>query len=285
MKGVTAVTGPSGSGKTTLLRCLAGLERVDRAEVLFGDQIWDGAVTVPPEQRQIGFVFQNPSLFPHLDVEANIRFGAKRRGRAQIDDVIVALGLSGLLKRSVRSLSGGEARRVSLARAMASDPQILFLDEPMVGLDEQKKSELLPYMARALHDIALPAIYVSHSPDEITTLADRVLGISNGRTTGWQSAPIRLMATVTKVEEDKMHLLVDGATPEDARAMIDCPAIAGIGEKVSLGISQAGFLLTDQRPGQSKRHCNASLPLCRFGERWLFGLWSGDRPARECEPK
>ena len=251
LTGITAIVGASGGGKTTLLRTLAGLETGARARTAFRGQDWDApGVRVPPEDRRVGFVFQSPSLFPHLNVAQNINYGARRREVKSFDAILDALDLRPLLSRDVEYLSGGEARRVALARALASNPRVLFLDEPLSGLDRARKSELLPYIGRAVAEAQVPALYVTHSMDEVTALADRVLGIANGRLTGWRTPPARLSATVTAVTDGLMRVLVDGA--ETGRgADLSLPLIGSVGERIGLGIPSESLLLSATCPAQS----------------------------------
>ncbi len=259
LAGVTALVGPSGGGKTSLMRALAGLEKAASARVRFRGRDWDGqGPRVAPEERRIGFVFQSPSLFPHLDVGGNLRYGARRREVENYDAIIEALDLGALMHRRVQGLSGGEARRVALGRAMASNPEIMFLDEPLSGLDMARKLELLPYIGRAVAEARVPALYVTHSMGEVTSLADRVLGISGGRLTGWQSAPPRLMATVTSVDTRLMRVLIDGAGSEDG-AEFTLPLIAKLGERVGLGLPVDSLLVSSDPPGRSD--ALASLPV------------------------
>ena len=251
LTGVTAITGPSGGGKTTLLRSLAGLERSGQADVQFRGKSWDaGSHHTAVEDRRIGFVFQSPALFPHLDVAGNLRYGARRREISSYDAIIDALDLGALMSRRIDGLSGGEARRVALARAMASSPQVLFLDEPLSGLDSAQKTEVLPYIGRAVVEAKVPALYVSHSIAEVTALADRVLGISGGRLTGWQSAPARLSGTVTAVDQGTMRVLLQGAEPGQG-GDFTLPLIAGLGEKVGLGLPPDSLLVSADPPGRS----------------------------------
>lgn len=251
LTGVTALVGPSGGGKTSLLRALAGLEKTAKAQVRFRGKDWDGQGTrVVPEERRIGFVFQSPSLFPHLDVAGNLRYGARRREVENYDAIIEALDLGALMQRRVQGLSGGEARRVALGRAMASNPEVMFLDEPLSGLDMARKLELLPYIGRAVAEARVPAIYVTHSEAEVTSLADRVLGISGGRLTGWQVAPARLIARVTSVSSGVMRVLIDGADA-NAGAELTLPVIAKLGEQVGLGLPVDSLLVSTEPPGRS----------------------------------
>lgn len=182
--GVHAVFGPSGSGKTTLLRAIAGLSNPDSGTIRFSEQVWfDSSGAVPPHRRPVGLVFQDARLFPHLNAEANLRFGERRRhsNRFSFDDVVAALDLAPLLPRDVETLSGGETRRLALGRALLADPELLLLDEPLAGLDVKRKAEILPYLERAAGQFQLPTIYVSHDIDEVTRLANRLLVLRAGK--------------------------------------------------------------------------------------------------------
>ena len=183
-RGVTALFGHSGSGKTTLLRCIAGLERPSHGRLSFKGQIWQDENTwMPTYQRPIGYVFQEASLFAHLTVLGNLRFGLERSTTAQrvgLEQAIELLGISHLLARKPDTLSGGERQRVGIARALAVGPEILLMDEPLAALDLKRKQEILPYLER-LHDkLAIPVIYVSHSPDEVARLADYIVAMEEG---------------------------------------------------------------------------------------------------------
>lgn len=251
LTGVTAIAGPSGGGKTTLLRALAGLERCEAADIRFGNTVWNGpGVHVPPEARRIGFVFQRAALFPHLSVADNVSYGARRRDVRSFDAIVDALDLGRLMPRAVSGLSGGEARRVALGRALASDPAILFLDEPLAGLDRARQDELLPYIGRAVAEAKVPAIIVTHSQHEITTLADRVLGLEEGGLTGWKPAPVRLMARVASVSETSMRLRIEGA-PDDKSLSLTVPRVAVVGERIGLGLNPENLLISAGDPGRS----------------------------------
>ena len=251
MSGITAVIGASGGGKTTLLRSLAGLEHANKARVAFRGQDWDGpGLRMTPEDRQIGFVFQSPSLFPHLTVGQNLAFGAKRREVESYDAIVEALNLAPLLGRGVTNLSGGEARRVALGRALSANPQVLFLDEPLSGLDRARKAELIPYIGRAVNEAQVPAVYVTHSMDEVTALADRVIGMAGGRLTGWRTPPARLIATVTSATDGLMRVLIDGAE-QGQGGDLTLPLIARVGEKIGLGIPQESLMISSASPGRS----------------------------------
>lgn len=184
-RGVTALFGHSGSGKTTLLRCLAGLERASHGRLEFKGKIWQDENTwLPTHQRPIGYVFQEASLFAHLNVLGNLNFGLKRSTTAQrigLEQAIELLGIGHLLDRKPDTLSGGERQRVGIARALAVGPEILLMDEPLAALDLKRKQEILPYLERLHDELAIPVIYVSHSPDEVARLADHIVAMDDGR--------------------------------------------------------------------------------------------------------
>jgi molybdate transport system ATP-binding protein len=252
LQGVTAITGPSGSGKTSLLRALAGLDMDVSGErrVSFCNADWDGpGGHLPAHERRIGFVFQDPNLFPHLSVAGNIGYGAKRRQVTSFDAIVDALDLGPLLDRGVEGLSGGEARRVGLARALASNPAVLFLDEPMTGLDSQRKSEFLPYIARAVSQARVPALYVSHASDEIVTLADRVLELGAGHITGWRTAPMRLNAHVVAETSPGVEVRLDGADADGPGASIPLRLRALPGEAIGIGLPVESVHFSLHHPG------------------------------------
>jgi iron(III) transport system ATP-binding protein len=177
---IVALVGPSGSGKTTLLRMIAGFERPDAGTVTIGGRVVADARTwVEPEQRRIGMVFQQGALFPHLDVAANVGFGAARRERAG-----ECLELVGLAKRSgayPHELSGGERQRVALARALAADPEVILLDEPFAALDAGLREALREEVAGILRAAGASALLVTHDQAEALSLADAVAVLREGR--------------------------------------------------------------------------------------------------------
>ena len=184
-QGVTALFGPSGCGKTTILRCIAGLEKNVQGRVCLHDVVWqDEHVWVPPHQREIGYVFQEASLFPHLSVMENLEYGLKRSKHQQgidIHGLIDLLGIAALLKRKPHALSGGERQRVGIARALAVKPRLLLMDEPLAALDSKRKEEILPYLDKLHRELAIPVLYVTHSPDEVARLAHHIVVLDQGR--------------------------------------------------------------------------------------------------------
>ena len=185
-RGVTSLFGPSGCGKTTLLRAIAGLDRHPGGILRFDDDSWqDGAHFVPPHRRPVGYVFQEASLFDHLDVRGNIDFGARRipadERRVLPEHAIELLGLGPLLKRKPEALSGGERQRVAIARALAVSPRLLLMDEPLAAVDQTRKQEILPYIESLHRELDIPVIHVSHLPDEVARFADRLVLMRDGR--------------------------------------------------------------------------------------------------------
>ncbi|WP_136248057.1 molybdenum ABC transporter ATP-binding protein [Halomonas borealis] len=183
-RGVTALFGPSGSGKTSLLRLIAGLDTPRRGSIRLGGEVLvDTArgIRVPPHRRHLGVVFQEARLFPHYRVRGNLGYGMRGAGRARFDAVVELLGIGDLLERFPATLSGGEARRVAIGRALLSEPRLLLMDEPLTGLDGARKQELLDYIARLAADIDIPIVYVSHDPDELTAIADHLVLLEHGR--------------------------------------------------------------------------------------------------------
>lgn len=184
-RGVTALFGHSGSGKTTLLRCIAGLERPRQGRLVVNDEVWqDTHHWLPTHQRPLGYVFQEASLFAHLSVLGNLRYGLRRAHGAQrvrLDQAIALLGIDHLLARKPDRLSGGERQRVAIARALGSNPRLLLMDEPLAALDLARKQDILPYLERLHAELDMPVLYVSHSPDEVARLADHLVVLQDGR--------------------------------------------------------------------------------------------------------
>src|SRR5688572_6247514 len=190
--GLTALAGPSGSGKTTLLNIVAGIVRPDRGVVqLNGDVLSDSAagICVPSHRRRIGYVFQEPRLFPHLSVRQNLLYGRwfrkhvpiRMQRRMEFDEIVELLSLDALLARRPARLSGGEKQRVALGRVLLSRPELLLLDEPLTSVDQIHRAEILPYLDRIRSDHGLSAIYVTHTWAEVAGRADYVIALRDGR--------------------------------------------------------------------------------------------------------
>ncbi len=180
--GVTALVGPSGAGKSTVLNAIAGLWQPKRGTVRLGERLLlntNAGIDIPPEERRIGAVFQRPLLFPHMSVERNLRYGIARG--ADFAAVIELLDLGQLLSRMPRNLSGGEAQRVSIGRALLSKPKLFLLDEPMTGLDDARRAALMPYLLSLCETLTVPIVYVTHKTDELAQIAQQVVPMEAGR--------------------------------------------------------------------------------------------------------
>jgi iron(III) transport system ATP-binding protein len=180
---ILALLGPSGCGKTTTMRLIAGFERADAGSITIGERQVVGPDTfVPPEQRQVGMVFQNYALFPHLSVADNVGYGLKRGAdRPQrVREVLALVGLTGMEGRMPHELSGGQQQRVALARALAPRPQVLLLDEPFSGLDAGLRDQVRGEVARILRKSGATVIVVTHNQDEALFLGDRVAVMNEG---------------------------------------------------------------------------------------------------------
>jgi molybdate transport system ATP-binding protein len=188
LPGVTALFGPSGAGKTTVLNVIAGVRRPKIGRIVIaGHTVVDteAGIYVPAHKRRTGMVFQDAQLFPHLTVEQNIKFGRwftpSDDGALPIALVVDVLGIAKLLKRRPAMLSGGEKQRVALARALLSSPRILLMDEPLSGLDDARRLEIMSLIERVRDEFAVPIIYVTHTREEVKRLASRVVQMDAGK--------------------------------------------------------------------------------------------------------
>ena len=246
MHGITALFGPSGCGKTTILRSVAGLNRIP-GEIRVGGETWQNErLFLPTHKRPIGYVFQEPSLFPHLSVRQNLTYGARRtkaKHAIRFNDVVELLGLAHLIDRWPTHLSGGERQRVSIGRALLSQPRLLLMDEPLSALDRMAKDEILPYF-EALHaSLKIPMLLVTHDISEVERLADHLVLLkagrvqASGRLSDVLTAPDSPLAArsdfaavlpglvdridpdgiaVVKVGETETYLLADSLSPGDS---------------------------------------------------------------------
>lgn len=217
LQGITALIGDSASGKTTLLRSIAGLESGLSGRITLGQKVWqdDQGTFVPTHQRGIGYVFQAPTLFRHMDVADNIAYGRRwlssdRRRETSLDLLIDTLELAPLLKRQVTGLSGGEQRRVALARSLATGPRLMLLDEPLSGLDPSRKDRLMLFLRRALLAAGCPAIFVSHDRSEALALADRELRMTAGKLIEAPTLPPILRVEVDAVRDNEVAFRIEG---------------------------------------------------------------------------
>jgi molybdate transport system ATP-binding protein len=183
--GVTVLTGPSGAGKTSILHMVAGLLRPDRGHIhIFSETMFDSTtgIDVPSARRRAGYVFQDRRIFPHMRVRANLVYGHRPDADAKmtLDDVVRFLGIGALLDRWPSTLSGGEAQRVAIGRALLSNPRFLLMDEPLSSLDRARRAEIMTVIERIRDELALPMLYVSHDGAEIDRLSDRVIVMETG---------------------------------------------------------------------------------------------------------
>ncbi len=217
-RGITALYGPSGSGKSTLLRLLAGLERgtdKDRIRITSENTVWQDETTfVPPEKRGIGFVFQQQQLFPHLTVQGNLNFALNRQhtqNDLDVPQVYEWLHLMPLMGKEINQLSGGEAQRVAIARVLLNGAKCILLDEPLGSIDTASRSRILPYLDRLHRNLQIPMVYVTHSYEEITYLADYLFVLDEGKIKS-KGSLLELSST----------LELNSAEGESAAAVIQC---------------------------------------------------------------
>ena len=186
--GITAVFGPSGAGKTSVINMVAGLLAPDEGRISLDNvAIFDSekGINVAPNKRRLGYIFQDGRLFPHLSVKSNLTYGMnlvpRKDRRLSFDRVIDLLDLEGLLNRRPAKLSGGEKQRVAIGRALLTSPSLLLMDEPLSSLDGQLKTEILPFVSKMQKESMIPALYVSHSIDEILLIAESVIVVRGGQ--------------------------------------------------------------------------------------------------------
>jgi len=220
---ILGLFGASGAGKTTVVDAIAGIATPDRGWIVVnGTRLFDSGrrIDVPPDQRRVGYVFQDALLFPHLDVRSNLLYGLRRSPVAdrfiEPERIVRLLGLGALMHRRPRTLSGGERQRVAIGRALLAQPRILLMDEPLAALDVPRKREILAYIERLRDELRIPIVYVTHSVEEITRLADTVVVLADGRCAGAGAIPA--MA-------DMLHASSDD-DPYDASSHIDTRIIA-----------------------------------------------------------
>jgi molybdate transport system ATP-binding protein len=175
---LTALTGPSGAGKTTIIRALAGLEKPDSGRISFGETSWFNSADktwVPARARKVGYVFQEHTLFPHLNIEKNVGFSC--RDRSRVHELLEILGIRHLAEMMAHQVSGGERQRAALAQALASDPQVLLLDEPFSALDTITRIRLREELKRLKNQLNIPVILVTHDLEEADCLADNIINL------------------------------------------------------------------------------------------------------------
>ena len=234
-QGIAVIYGASGSGKTTLLRCVAGLEKQAQGRIEIAGEVWqDDALGIYKAvyQRPLGYVFQEASLFDHLDVQANLQFGLKRSHNPQpqvLEQAVSLLGIGALLKRKPHQLSGGERQRVAIARALATQPTLLLLDEPLASLDQARRQDILPWLEKMRDELHVPMLYVSHAADEVARLADTLVVMQNGRIQA--VGPVAQVLTSVRVPlsvgDDAGALISGQVTQRDERWQLACIGFDG----------------------------------------------------------
>ncbi len=267
-RGITVLYGASGSGKTSLLRCVAGLERAHHARIVVAGEVWqDDAqrLFLPTHRRALGYVFQEASLFDHLDVQGNLRYGMQRArapgAELTLHTAVQLLGIGDLLRRRTDQLSGGERQRVAIARALATAPKVLLLDEPMAALDQARRQDILPWLERLRDELRIPMLYVTHSADELARLADQLVVLERGRVQA--SGPVQeVLAAIDSpvvVGEDAGALLGGKVAERDAHWQLVRVAFDGgslwlrdsgvpVGQAVRLRVLARDVSLTTTEP-------------------------------------
>jgi len=265
-KGITGLFGDSGCGKTTLLRCLAGLERADSGFLQVAGKPWQDeskGIFLKSYERPIGLVFQEARLFPHMTVEQNLLYGVRRkrglkRKPSEFTHILDLLGVEHLLNRKPERLSGGEMQRVAIGRALLTRPELLLMDEPLAALDNRRKREIMPFLDRLHEELEIPVIYVTHSPEELIHLADRMIHLQQGRVSGMGEV-VEILAQMSVNEgvlagsDNQFEVVVRERDEQSSVILVDTPIgevylplnDAQVGEHLSMQISRHDILLSD----------------------------------------
>ena len=287
-RGITILFGASGAGKTTLLDCIAGLQAPESGRIAVGDRVLfdsERYANVPVKNRNIGYVFQDLALFPHLSVESNVGYGLagsdSQERELRVSKALDSLGIAELHKRRPAQLSGGERQRVALARALVTGPSLLLLDEPLAALDLPVRMKIADDLRRSIQNLPIPVLYVTHSRDEVFMLGERLLVLERGKVIS-QGTPHEVLsaphgetvaqlagfenifdAQVISIHEDRGTMIcrittcrVGSARFESAQVELETPLVrAQLGAKLRLGISAGDILLATSTPvGLSARN-------------------------------
>ncbi|OAQ15292.1 molybdenum ABC transporter ATP-binding protein [Bibersteinia trehalosi Y31] len=268
-KGVTAIFGRSGAGKSSLINLVAGLSKPDSGGIyLNGQALFDSKqnINLPPEKRNVGYVFQEHRLFPHYSVEKNLKYGCKRANSAKFFQIVQLLGITHLLDRFPNSLSGGEKQRVAIGRALLSEPDILLMDEPLSALDLPRKKELLDYLSILARQVAIPILYVSHSLDEVVRLADYLLLLEQGKMvafdrteqvwrsdvfSSWQPEKQRVSLLELPIMAKNAHYQLVGLGLGEQCLWLNATQHYQTGEKLRVTLNSRDISLTLTKPEQT----------------------------------
>ena len=304
--GIVAIFGPSGSGKTSLLNCISGLVSPDEGEISLRGQILFSSsqgINLPPEQRRIGYMFQESLLFPHLKVRDNILYGYNLTSpsirRIDPSQLVTLLELDPLMDRRPENISVGERQRVVLARALATSPNLLLLDEPLASLHMGIKGRILRYLKAVHRDLSIPMLYVSHSMSEVLAIADKAIILDNGRQIAFDEPrkTLRDLGTTPTMESVSLENLLDVEIMEHRRSngvslgMVDGTTLIlpyvdeKVGTRISISVPAAGIILAVRRPeGISARNVleariegihalgTGILVYARINELWLVEI-------------
>jgi iron(III) transport system ATP-binding protein len=299
---IVALLGASGSGKTTLLRCIAGLEQPEIGKIIIGDKtVLDGErkIALPPEQRNIGLVFQSYALWPHRTVKENVGYGLKLRGVSPADmdkrvqAILDRLGLGHLADRYPSQLSGGQQQRVAICRALVYEPRVLLLDEPLSNLDAKLREEARYWIRKLILDLQICAILVTHDQSEALAAADNILLLQDGRIVQ-QGTPEEIYSNPTtyyaadflganNVVKGRVQVVLGG------KAIIggedwSLPGVVRDATGLSGGVNATAVIRVEQisvsdqaAPDRIEMHLDDSIYL---GDKWEYRLRRGDFTAK-----
>lgn len=292
MHGVVGLFGLSGAGKTSVINLIAGLVKPDSGRIEFNNKVFvdrQHKRWLPPEQRRIGYVFQDARLFPHYTVQKNLVYGHKTTADSEqkIAKVVQLLGIEALLQRYPNELSGGEKQRVAIGRALLSEPELLLMDEPLASLDEPRKQELMPYLKGLSQQFKLPIILVSHNLNEVLQLVDYLVLMADGKVLQhgpleqvWNSEPMRpwlgereqsvlLKAKVAKVADNHgmLPLALDNEASEPALCLWSSGHQLPAEQEVLVKIRAGDVALSRVRPTATSMRNVLPVTLIEFKEQ------------------
>jgi molybdate transport system ATP-binding protein len=271
-RGVTVLFGSSGAGKTTILRAIAGIVTPDEGRISLDEKVYfdsSAGISLPMQQRELGYVFQNPMLFPHLTAEQNVLYGARsdsrRLARERVRELFDLLAIQNTAERYPYELSGGEQQRVALARALATDPLLMLLDEPLSAVDVATRSRLLEEISAIQQQSGIPFLYVTHNHNEAVRLGNTMLVIDEGKIVqegpplevfnAPQTAPVARVVGTENVFVGKIlhHHAEDGTTVIDASScLLEVPYNGvSIGSQVTVGLRSEDIIVAREHLSQT----------------------------------